>query len=520
MHRLGIVDLGSNTARLVVYGYEPGEWYRLIDEIREPVRLGEGMGTGNRLTEAAIGRAIEALKLYAHFAAATSLDPPRVIATSALRDASNAELFFERAHPLGLLIDVLEGTQEAALGVRAVANSFAMGEAWVIDLGGGSAQISEMRQRRMHQGTAYPLGGVRLTEAYLKKDPPRPSDIEALESAVEARLAGVAAEIRRSDAPLVAMGGTVRNLARAVQKRQNYPLGRLHGYFLRRSDLETLMGRLLSLPVAKRRRLAGIHPDRADIILAGGLVYRWLLRNAKRDGLWISGYGVREGAFLEQFLPAPHLLPDVRRFSVENLFHGYAQPLRHTANVRRLARRIFDGLESLHGLGSLEADLLDAAAVLHDIGMAVGYHNHHKHGAYLVETSHLLNGFTHREQVLLMLLVRFHRKGSPRWGRWKDLAEPDDHDVLLRLAACLRLAEYLERARAGRVSDLQVWLTKKTAKLELVADEEPVVEIWEARKHAPLFKQAFGRRLVLKRKVSPAEVSPAKVSPATALPAT
>lgn len=499
MRRLGIVDLGSNTARMVVYGYKPGEWFRLVDEIREPVRLGEGMGKTRLLAPTAIDRAVAALRLYAHFAAATSLDPPRVIATSALRDADNASLFFDRVRPLGLQIDVLTGPDEAASGVRAVANSFALDDAWVMDLGGGSAQISEMTSRLFTGGSAYPLGGVRLTEACFANDPPTESEVIALERVVADHLGDAAEAMRQRSVPLVAMGGTVRNLARAVQKRGNYPLGRLHGYFLERAHLEELLQRLLRLPLSKRRRVGGIHPDRADVIIAGGLVYRWLLRQAGREGLWISGYGVREGAFLEHFLPPPHLVPDVRKFSVNNLFQCYIQPPHHTSNVRRLARRLFDGLMPLHGLTSRAADLLDAAAMLHDIGMVMGYHNHHKHGAYLVETTHLLNGFTHREQALLMLLVRYHRKGSPRWGRWNELAQAGDKQLLLHLAVCLRLAEYLERARAGRVSDVRVWITRKTVTLELFADEEPAVEMWEARKHAPLFEQAFGRRLILKR---------------------
>lgn len=499
MRRLGIVDLGSNTARLVVFGYEPELWFRLIDEIREPVRLGEGMGRGNALAPEAIERAVAALTLYTHFTDATSLGRPRVIATSALRDAVNAERFFERARHLELPIEVLSGEEEAALGVRAVANSFAFEDAWVMDLGGGSAQISEMRGRAWVKGRAYPLGAVRLTEAHLLHDPPRRPEVAELEAAAAAALGEVALAMRRRALPLVAMGGTIRNLARAVQKRRGYPLGRVHGYFLRAPDLAALTDDLLALPVDKRRRIGGIHPDRADVILAGCLVYRWLLAETARDGLWISGYGMREGAFLESFLPPPHLHPEVRAFSVENLFRGYPQPLRHTANVRRLARRIFDGMAPVHKLGPAEADLLDAAAWLHDIGMAVGYHKHHKHGAYLVETTHLLNGFTHREQALVMLLVRYHRKGSPSLGMWRELVRPGDKKLLLRLAACLRLAEYLERARAGRVKDVRVWIHRDTATLELTADEEPVVEMWEAMKHAAFFEQAFGRRLVLKR---------------------
>lgn len=499
MQRFGIVDLGSNTARLVVYGYEPGRWYRLIDEIREPVRLGEGMGRKNRLTKAAIERTEAALELYVEFAAAIELDAPWVIATSAVRDAENSDEFHERIHHLGLAVDVLSGEEEAELGVIAAANAFPIDDAWVMDLGGGSAQISEMRGRRCAGGSSHPLGAVRLTEAHLAHDPPLPDEVEALERTVAGHLESVAAAMRKAPAPLVAMGGTIRNLTRAVQKRQSYPLGRVHGYALKRADLEALTDDLLTLKAGARGRIGGIHPDRADIILAGALVYRWLMRHAGVEEILLSGYGVREGAFLKRFLPSPHHVDDVRAFSVNNLFARHEQPRIHTDNVRRLARLLFDGLSSLHGLSSEDAEILEAAAVLHDIGMTIGYHNHHKHGAYLIESTRELMGFTHREQILLMLLVRYHRKGTPRWGPWSDLAGESDKKRLLDLATCLRLAEYLERGRAGRVEDVRVWITSEAVTLELIAAEEPSVEIVEAGKQAPLFEQTFGRRLVLKR---------------------
>lgn len=497
MQRYSLVDLGSNTARMVIYGYEPGRWFRLINEIREPVRLGEGMGRSNELTAAAIERAAEALKLYADFAATRELERPGVIATSALRNASNAADFFERIAPLGLQVDVLPGEEEAALAVVAVANSFALRDAWVMDLGGGSAQLAKMENRLYARGAAHPLGIVRLSEAFLHHDPPLPDEIEALEAAVAAELRGLAKAMRRDGAPLVAMGGTIRNLATAVQKRRAYPLGRLHGYELRRKPFEKLVAKLLGMPGKEREKVRGISSDRADVILAGALVYRWLLRRADRDRIWISRYGVREGMFLRHFLPAPHLLEDVRGFSVSNLFSGYAQPPAHTEQVRRLSRRLFDGLKPLHNLGAAEADLLDKAAYLHDIGMAVGYHNHHKHGAYLIEKSHLLAGFTHREQALLMLLVRYHRRGVPRAGAWSELMEPGDDALLVRLAACLRIAEHLERAEAGRIWDVHTEIHKKNVVLRLVSAEKPSVEIWEAKKQAALFEQAFERELLI-----------------------
>ncbi len=492
--RIGIVDMGSGTARLVVYQYEVGRWFKLTDEIREPVRLGEGFAASGELDKNAIERAMDALKLYADFASATQLGRLEVIATSAVREAANSKDFLSRTKGLNLEFKVLSGEDEARYGALAVANSFVFPNCWVMDLGGGSAQLSKLENRWFAGGTAYPLGGVRLTEQFFGHKS-SPKEVLALEKHVKNLMGSQLEHLKSERLELVAMGGTIRNLARAVQKAESYPLDMIHGYFLKRGALEDLVVKLLKMGRGDRS-LPGIHPDRADVILAGALVYRTVLREANLDGVHISGQGVREGAFYRHFLPEPHLIPEVRSMAAKNLFSQYPQPEAHTNNVRKLAKKLFDGLEVLHRYGSQEALLLDAAAYLHDIGMAVNYFDHHKHSAYLILNSQM-PGLTHREHVLLALLTQYHRKGDPKLGEFKSILNADDDKRLLRLSACLRLAEYLERARAGRVTDLEIEVTKQTVKIKLIATQVPRVELWEASKQAGLFEKAFDRKLEL-----------------------
>jgi exopolyphosphatase/guanosine-5'-triphosphate,3'-diphosphate pyrophosphatase len=494
--RIGIVDLGSNTMRLVVYECEPGAWYRLADQVREPVRLAEGAAKTGALTDAAMERALNALRLYGDYARDSHLSDLAVVATSAARDAANGEVFLDRVRRLDLDVTVLDGEQEAAYGVLAVANSFDLPDAWVMDLGGGSAQVSRMRRRAFESGAAYPLGAVRVTELFLDSDPPSEREIEALREGVRRQLAEVVARIADQPDPLIAMGGTVRNLARAVQKANNYPLSQVHGFFLSRADLDQLVKSLCSKRVGRRARMAGIQPDRADVIVGGALVYQTLLWEADLPGILVSGQGLREGVFFSRFLDEPHLVPVVRDFGIRNLFAHYPQPIEHTEHVRFLCRRLFDELEPLHGYGWEEARLLDEAAQLHDIGMAVGYHGHDRHGAFLIDNGQV-PGMPHRDLALLALLVRYHRKGIPTAGPFRRLMAAGDEKLLLRLSACLRLAEYLERARADRVKDLDVEIGKKKVTITLIAEQDPAVEVYEALKQAPLFERAFGKRLVV-----------------------
>ena len=203
------------------------------------------------------------------------------------------------------------------------------------------------------------------------------------------------------------------------------------------------------------------------------MLLRTLLRHTRAPGLWLSGMGIREGALFQHLLPSPHLRPDPRAFAVENLFRRYPFRADHRERVKALALALYRGLSPLHGYGPEEERLLLEAAHLHDIGMHLGYHEHHKHGAYLVLSEPLL-GTPHREQVLLALLVRYHRRGEPSLGGYRNLMARGDGKRLWRLAALLRLAEMLERTRSGRVKGVRVELGERV-RLTLEAEaREPL----------------------------------------------
>ncbi|BDG20279.1 exopolyphosphatase (plasmid) [Thermus thermophilus] len=487
--RLAVLDLGSGTFRLVLYGYEPGRSFRLLDELREAVALGEGLSRG-RIAEAALERGRKALQAFADFLRVQDPEETLVLATSAVRDAENGRAMVEEALRLGLVPHVLTGEEEARLGVLAVANALPLEEALVVDQGGGSAQVSLMEGRRFRLGRALPLGALRLTEAFLPSDPPRKGEVRALERAVEGYLKALPLEGRL---PLVGLGGNLRAVARLHQRRRGYPLDLLHGYYLPKEAVEALAEDLLALPLRARRELPGLQPDRAHTLPATLVFLRVLLRRFRAPGLWVSGVGIREGALFTRLLPEPHLLQDPRAFAVENLFLRYPFPEAHRDRVKALARALFRGLRPLHGYGEEEERLLLEAAHLHDIGMHIGYHDHHKHGAYLV-LSEALFGLSHREQALLALLVRYHRRGDPEAGPFRSLLQRGDGGRLKRLSALLRLAEMLERTRSGRVRGVRVEVGE-AVRLLLEAEADPWAERLEAEKQAGLFQKAFGRPL-------------------------
>jgi exopolyphosphatase/guanosine-5'-triphosphate,3'-diphosphate pyrophosphatase len=272
---------------------------------------------------------------------------------------------------------------------------------------------------------------------------------------------------------------------------------------LRRDRLERLVNRVASLPVEERPvAVPALPSDRADIILAGGMVVQAALRRAGAQALVVCGHGLREGLFFTEFLrPAPPIVPKLREFSVFNLGRLYGYEAVHANHVTGLALSLFDQLAERHGYGAFERGCLWAAGQLHDIGTVVDYYDHHKHSAYIVLNAGL-PGYSHREIALIAILCHFHRKGQPTLDHLRVPPEPGDQARAERLSALLRLAEYLDRSRTQTITGLR-FIVSSRRKLRLRANVRPGadarVELWEAQRNAGLFEAAFKCKLEIEQ---------------------
>jgi len=495
--RTAVVDLGSNSFRLVVFTATP-RWWRRTDEIYEPVRISEGMGDAGMLQPAPLGRALQAVDVFAHFTRASGLPAADVhaVGTSAIREARNADEFLVRAQALsGLSIDVLSREREAFYGYVAAVNSTTLSDGVVLDLGGGSMQLVRVEDRGPRSTGSWPLGAVRMTERFLGSEKASKKALKTLREHVARAL--VDADL--GGAHLVGLGGTVRNLAVAAQKAAEMPEFGVQGYRLTDAGLQELVERLAALPAARRGEVPGIKPERADLILAGALVVQAVLRAGGYGAVQATEAGLREGIFLAGHVRGdPPLIDDVREASVHNLAAQYDHDDVHSAHVARLALGMFDALAArrVHPGDPAERELLWAAAVLHDIGTAVDYDDHHKHSRYLILNAGL-PGFDPRETALVALMARYHRKGTPRGGFLRPWLRKGDEAMLTRCAALPRVAEQLERSRDQIVREARVAQADGEVRLELVADGDVSVARWAAERQGDVFERAFGRPLTI-----------------------
>src|SRR5215204_4695073 len=257
MERVAVADLGSNSWRLVVYGYEPGTpWWSLVDEIREPVRVGAGMGEKRLLQPAPIDRALHTASVFASLCRAAGIDQVEAIATSAIRDAANGdELLAAIRERTGLEPRVISGREEARYGWLAIANSTTLADGFGIDIGGGSIQIMRLEHRRLARADSLPLGSVRVSERFLPGEKAPAKALKALRKHVEAELAALG--WWDGGGRLVGIGGTIRNLAVAAMRRAELPLADVQGFSLDRDALEDLIELLAARPASKRGEVSG-----------------------------------------------------------------------------------------------------------------------------------------------------------------------------------------------------------------------------------------------------------------------
>jgi exopolyphosphatase/guanosine-5'-triphosphate,3'-diphosphate pyrophosphatase len=500
VNRTAVIDMGSNSFRLVVFGHEPGGWWSLADEIREPVRVSAGMGEEGVLAAAPMERAVATASVFASFLEASGIDRVEAVATSAIRDARNRDDLLGEIHRrTGLEVRVIGGAEEAWYGYLAIVNSTTLTDGFGIDVGGGSVQAMRIVDRELREAESVRLGAVRVSEAFLPGEQAKPKQLKALREHVARTLA----EFEwwaGNGGRLAAIGGTVRNLASAVQKRMELPDVDEQGFVLTRDALEETIELLAERPASERGSIRGIKPDRGDVILGGALVVAEAMERGGFAELEVAEAGLREGIFFEQLLGdgARPLIDDVRTASVENLARRFRTDPPHVAHVARLSLELFDALRDagLHELGDDDRQLLWAAGLLHDIGMTVDYDDHHRHSHYLIVHAGL-PGYSPREVDLIALIARYHRKGTPDPSELGAMRRDDDRERLLLLCGLIRLAEQLERSRDQAIASVRVRADSEQVVLEALPrpGADPAVAIWSARRGSGLLSEALDRKV-------------------------
>jgi exopolyphosphatase / guanosine-5'-triphosphate,3'-diphosphate pyrophosphatase len=513
--RIAAIDLGTNSFHLLVVDAGPdGSFVPLVRE-KEMLRLGDDVAREGRISRDGSRRALDTLRRFRALADGAGATRVVACATSAFREASNGRrLAAMLAEETGIQARIIDGETEAALIYSAVQASVLMekGPVLALDLGGGSLEVMVGDSEALWWAGSLPLGVARLSAEVVRNDPPSRGDQRRLRKRIVDLLepvAGRIADLFDLGAPggpalAVGSGGTFCDLARMVAYRRlgGIPVSVNQFAFSRLEFLE-LCEELMETTAAERRRMPGLELRRADLVPAGALLLATAMELFGFDELTVSEWALREGMVLDSLRALhpvddrPLRTADIRRGSVEALGRRCSWDETHARHVARLALQIFDGSHRLHRLGDDDRELLEYAALLHDIGEHVSVLAQHKHTSYLIQHGRL-RGFAPDEVLALAALARYGGRGYPKSAHKPfGSLSPKRRDRVVKLAVILRLAAALDRGHTQVVDSVDVELSGGRLRLRLPSERSCELELWAASRQAPLVERVFGRRLDL-----------------------
>lgn len=513
---VAFIDIGTNSVRMLIVRFNPNHSYSILSRQKQQIRLGEGEFDDEEIKSDAIERACLVCRKFVDLARTFNTEEFVAVATSAAREASNQNELLTRLRRDAMLdVRVISGREEARLIYLGVSSAMHLGDrqAFFIDIGGGSTEISLGGQRQYQILDSFKLGAIRLTNLFFPKNftgPVPPDQYRTIQQYVQNEIIRPVQNMRRQRIELaVGSSGTVMNLAEIAEKLY-HPHDAPAELVLNYRDLRKVIDLLCSLPLDQRKKIPGINSERADIIVAGAAILDTFMKELSIETLMTTSRGLQDGLLVD-YLSRMDNFPlfgtlSPRESSVLQLGRSCGINESHARTVTSLVLEIFDSAKEikLHHFGDPDRELLEYAAFLHDIGSFISFTNHHAHSYYIIKNSELL-GFDQKEIDIMANIARFHRKKKPRRKHLEvlDLDEREQEMVMI-LSTFVRLGESLDRSHAGLVQHARfVKNEKNEVVLEIMAQDDCQLEVWGVEAEKRAFEKVFGKNLVVKTVLPP-----------------
>ena len=496
--RIAAIDIGTNSIHMIVVQVRPDRSFEVIDREKEMVRLGSGGLGGRALTESSMMTALQVLSKFRRLAESHEVDEIVAAATSAVREADNGREFLTAVRQrTNIRVRVISGTEEARLIHRAAVYGVdvADGTAVVVDIGGGSVELTRGTAKQVQVARSAKIGVIRLTEQFVRSDPLTARDERRLTKFIESEIKETVEEIVGLGCDrVIGTSGTILSLGQLVASEEGaVAADDLRSRRIGVKQIRKLRRDLVGMTLADRLRLPGLDPRRADLAVAGSILLDTILKRLRAKELTLCDLALREGLALDYIrknrarIAKVEKYPDVRRRSVMELAERSNYFAQHADQVGRMAVALFDQTTALHSLGAREREWLEYASLLHDIGVHISYGRHHKHSYYLVKNGDL-RGFEPEEVEVIALVTRYHRRGLPKRSHdgFCDLSS-ELRRTVRTLSSILRVAEGLDRSHQQSVAALEIVAGGQDLLLRIKPAGDTELELWAAQRSvAPL----------------------------------
>lgn len=502
MPTFAAVDIGSNSVRLKISRLAAHRLVEILED-REVTRLGESVFQNGFLSPEAIALTVKVLRRFHRSVQRAGADSVRVVATSALRDARNSRAFLEWVRSAtGWTVEIISGLEEARLIHLGLTSSLRVNSSPVlmIDLGGGSCELTVSKKGHIQETVSLPLGAVRLTNDFIHHDPPRKPEMRQLRSFISREMGRIADRITKSRPKIViATSGTAEALAAVCHAM--YRTKSQRAMTVSHPQMGRIAKMLSRLSLEQRKKVIGIGPRRAEIVIVGAAVFAGLLDRFKLGGFRYSPLGLRDGllaqmvAEYDRATRSGQQIESERQDSILAALRHYRVDIEHAERVRNSAMKLFTDLRRVHRLPPEYKEWLAAAAMLCEVGDYVNRTGRHRHTYYIISHSEIL-GFTVQQRRVIAAIARYLGKSRPAVGDASlKVLSPSDQKQIAKASLLLRLAWALNLGRSSALKNVRVRIRETSVELVLVPRPPMSVdlELWAVEKERAYFREVFGR---------------------------
>ena len=505
--RLAAIDIGTNSIHMIVVQVKPDLSFEIVDREKEMVRLGSNGLGGRSLSPGAVASALETLTRFKQLADSRQVDEILAVATSAVREARNGGEFLKAVVArTGIRPRVIPGEEEARLIHKAAVYGVdaTSGTTVVVDIGGGSMEVTLGTATEIHLARSFQLGVLRLTDGFIKSDPLSKRDERRLVGHVTDAFGDFATQLKAAGfARVIATSGTSLSLGEVAMAGSRPFDDTIHHTRLPAKLLHKTRKQVVELDMQGRLRLPGLDVRRADLVVAGAILLDTVVRLLGAREITLADLALREGVVLDYIdqnrkqIASLERYPDIRRRSVIELAERCRWYPSHSEHVARLALSLFDQTRGVHELGDRSREWLEYAALLHDVGGHISYLNHDKHSYYLIHHGGL-RGFEPEEVEAIALMARYHRRGKPKKSNrpFASLTHPAKRAVRVG-AALLRVAECLDRSHGQLVNQVELQAWGDRYRLRLRARGPVELERWAAGRYLDPLARLLGKAVAL-----------------------
>ncbi len=501
MERIGIIDLGSNTVRLLLVDITDNGHFQIIDQLKEAPRLGEGMERDGFLKPVRIQRTIKTLKMFKRLCDANNVDKIITVATAAVRHAKNQRSFIDEVSATcGLKIKVLTSEEEAMYVYRGVINTMDVPKGIILEIGGGSTKIVYYNRRLILNYATLPFGAITLTDLFMEEGLSAKDQSAKIEEFFTEQLKNI--EWLKEVDPevqIIGVGGSFRNLCRITKIMKKYPLKTIHNYVVNDNDFDHVYGLLKGLDLDKKKKIKGLSGDRVDILPSALSAISAFKKYTGLKDIVISGSGLRTGILYNYAIPATLEKPvsDVLTHSLATIADFYKCNQAHTEHVVGLSIQLFKQLRVLHKFPRQHLKILKIAAYLYETGKRISFYNFERNTGHVILSSNIY-GASHRDLVMASFVASntaIEDVNLAEWAKYKDLVCDEDIDAVKKMGIMLRIATALDRSMSGVVKGINCDILGDSVIMKTEVEGDAALEINSALEIGNDFRRIFKKNL-------------------------